>query len=39
LAELEGAGFELLEQRLKRTTEHVSPGATGWIETFARKPL
>jgi ubiquinone/menaquinone biosynthesis C-methylase UbiE len=35
---VEGAGFELIEQRLKRTREHVTPGATGWIETYARKP-
>jgi ubiquinone/menaquinone biosynthesis C-methylase UbiE len=34
---LEGAGFKLLEQRLKRTTDHVNAGATGWIETFARR--
>jgi SAM-dependent methyltransferase len=39
LAAVEGAGFELIDQHLKRTTDHVSPGATGWIETFARKPL
>lgn len=35
---LEGSGFELIEERLKRTTDHLNPGATGWIETFARKP-
>jgi len=34
---VEAAGFDLIEQRLKRTTEHVNAGATGWIETFAVK--
>ncbi len=39
LAAVEAAGFDLVEQRLKRTKDHVSPGATGWIETFALKPI
>jgi ubiquinone/menaquinone biosynthesis C-methylase UbiE len=38
LAFVEGAGFKLVEQRLKRTAEHVNAGATGWIETFALRP-
>jgi ubiquinone/menaquinone biosynthesis C-methylase UbiE len=35
---VEDAGYEVMEQRLKRTTDHVTPGAIGWIETYARKP-
>lgn len=31
-----GAGLEILDQSV--THNHVNPGATGWIETFARKP-
>lgn len=36
---IEQCGFELMEQRLKRVSQpYVNAGATGWIETFARKP-
>jgi ubiquinone/menaquinone biosynthesis C-methylase UbiE len=35
---VEDAGYEVMEQRLKRTTDHVTLGAIGWIETYARKP-
>jgi len=34
---VEGAGFELLEQRLVRSELNVNPDARGWIETYARK--
>lgn len=36
---IEQCGFDLMEQRLKRVSQpYVNAGATGWIETFARKP-
>jgi SAM-dependent methyltransferase len=32
------AGFELIDQQVNPTTAGLTKGATGWIETFARKP-
>lgn len=35
---LNGAGFEIIDQRVNPTTYGLTKGANGWIETFARKP-
>jgi ubiquinone/menaquinone biosynthesis C-methylase UbiE len=33
-----GAGFEIVDHRVRRQGGNFNPGSTGWIETFARKP-
>ncbi len=35
---LAGVSLEVIQQSVKHTSEGVNPGATGWIETFARRP-